>query len=191
VQKEAEALCNKGIDSCKRVCEQKLVVTVGQVTMTFKDRRDQLVRDLEAFALNHKGELFTEPKSRALNYGTIGFRLSKPTVEELPAAEGERKTAWGQVRDTIRASLTRWLGRLRLGAGKPDAAMFSLSISPNKTVLLAKWKAKEITAAQLARLGHRFVAERDEFFHEIEAKEMQSYATPASSAPAEPGAGAA
>ena len=50
-QREAEAICNAGIDACKKVCERKLFVfPEGRPPASFADRRKQLAADLEGFA---------------------------------------------------------------------------------------------------------------------------------------------
>ena len=177
VEAAAVAKCNHGMDACKNICAAKLIATVDGAPVAFADRRKQLTTDLEGFAWNNKAELFCEPKSQELNFGRLGFRLSKPTIEKLPVPKGEKKSVWDLVRAKIKAVLIVALCKLRLGCGKVTATTFSVSIEPNKNELLARFKAGDMNAAQLAKIGFAHKPECDEFFHEIEVKQVASHAT--------------
>ncbi|HLJ11472.1 MAG TPA: hypothetical protein VKU82_09795 [Planctomycetaceae bacterium] len=151
----------------------------------FADRRKFLEAELAAFVWNNEALLFADPKSRALNHGRIGLRLTKPTVEEIPAPEGEKKSQWARMRDAIKTPLLKAFARLRLGAGKTAHTLFSLKIEANKTSMLTALKSKSIKPAQLARLGFRHVPEQNEFFFELADLKVESHSA---SAPAPPAA---
>jgi hypothetical protein len=180
----AQAICDRGIEACREVCARKLFINDYGDPVSFADRRRHLESELCAFVWNNAELLFQNPKSRDLNHGRLGLRLTKPTVEEIPAPEGEKKSAWATVRDKMRTFLLKAFARIRLGAGKAAPALFSIKVEANKTSMLTAFKSKAIKPAQLARLGFRHVPETNEFFFELADLKVESHSAEAPSASA-------
>jgi hypothetical protein len=181
---DAQTKRDRVVAFADRRCQEKLFVEIGGERQPIADRAKFLEAELSAFCWNNKDALFADPKSKELNAGRLGFRLSKPTVEEIEKAKDDKKSGWDLVREKIRDVLLRALGRTRLGAGKAAGSLFSLSVSPNKTSMLSALKSKTITHQQLAKLGFKFKPETDVFFFELEQKEIQSHSSAAPAAPA-------
>lgn len=149
-----------------------MTIEVDGTRINCTDRRKFLADELEAWAWNNKATLFAEPKSRELTSGRLGFRESKPTVDEIEATGEEKKSTWALLRDKLKTVLLKTLERARMGAGRAAGPVFNIAITPNKPALLQAFKSKKLTAKQLARLGFKHRPATDAFFLELEAKEI-------------------
>ena len=175
IEAAAVARCNQAIEPIRLECEGRLYREVDGVSVKFADRRVALQQDLEAFAVSNRKTLFDEKKSIDLNHGTIGFRLSKPSIEVVEADEEGQASVWNGVKERIVKALIKALCALRLGVGKVSAALINVSVAPNKTAALARLKAQEVTEAQLEKIGLRYVPAEDRFFCEPKAELIGSH----------------
>jgi len=69
--KQAEATAKDAIDEAKEL--------LAEITKPLTEEIKNKVKSLEAFCLHHKKD-FAEQKSKKLNYGTLGWRLSTSII---------------------------------------------------------------------------------------------------------------
>jgi phage host-nuclease inhibitor protein Gam len=122
-------------------------------TRTHVDMKEQIIRGLEEFCCEHQAD-FAERKTRDLTHGTIGFRMSPPTVLQL-----SKKFPWKTIMELLRK--TKW------GTG-----FVRTKSEIDKEAIKTAFAAKEISEKSLAAVGIK-VDQADNFVYDIKWDSIQ------------------
>jgi phage host-nuclease inhibitor protein Gam len=144
-----EARLNETVD--------KLKAHAKEHTAAVRAEAEVLEAALATFAETQKDTLFGKLRSRALTFGTIGFRRSS---EVKPATKP--RTTWAAILEKIKALAT-----------SEDGDPFRAAIRTKEEVdrdVLKKWPEE-----RLATVGAR-IAEKDVFYYELEQQEIKEVA---------------
>jgi hypothetical protein len=173
-EKQLDAGCVQACTLEREKFSARCVVVRNGRQFKIADRRAEIIEALQAFAEKHRDneEVFARgEKSTKLNHGEFGFRLGNAKLDPI---EGGAPKTYGQALDAIVAKLKASLNRLKLLFAAGDGKYLKVQVVLDRQALLAAAKEKEITAAELKKVGLMFVPGADAFFARPKAKEVTS-----------------
>ena len=136
------------------------------------DRRSQIEKALEEFAQREGAKIFPAgARSIKLSNGEFGFRVGNAKLEPI---EGGAPKSYANALDSILALLRKTLGKFKTLFAAGDAQFLKLQIVLDKPALIRAAKEKEITKAELAKVGFEFRLPADAFFAKPKAREVSS-----------------
>jgi hypothetical protein len=172
IEKQIQAECDRELGLVRGKHKERMVVVVDGERMTLADRRTQIEAALEKFATKSRAEILEGGlKSKALNHGTVGWRSS---ARKLVACEGGAPKTLGIVLDTIVDILRKTIGGLKLLFDAGDGRFLDVQITFKKDAMLDAFERKEITKAELRKVGLRVQEPVDTFYVKAKALEVSS-----------------
>ena len=165
------ARADKRVAAERQAAAEKMQLLIGAEHVPFADRRKALIAAIEEFVTPNREALIEEgKKSRELNHGTIGFRQRKAT---LAAVEGGEPAGNAKILDGIIRFCLAALEKFTLfSAG--CIHFVTIQCKFDRTAILKAAQAKQVTAAELRRVGFTVRPAEDEFFAEPKALAVSS-----------------
>ncbi len=171
-ERAVQAECDKDLKRIREQYSARMRVTVAGVLMPFADRRAALMTAITLFAEAHKaGILEKGSRSRQLNHGTIGWRESRATL--VPAVEGAPTAGNAALLDKLVAHLRLALAKFT-GMASKIACSMKVTVSHDKPALKKLLENKEITAAELRKVGFVIGGGEDTLYVDVKAADVSS-----------------
>src|SRR5262245_13981541 len=139
------AACDEKLEAVRRDYAARMIVDGLKIA----DRRQQLERDVQAFALANRSLICAEgKKSRALNHGTIGFRLGKASLAPIDEESAAGKES---ILDKLVELAAAAFDKLALFAAG-TRRFCRLQVTFDRQALLKAYDTKELSAADLPKI---------------------------------------
>lgn len=152
---------------------EKLFVVVDREPIAIADRRKDLLKMLEAFADESRGEILEgDAKSRELNHGTIGWRKSAPCL--APATKKGLAGGNKEQLEKILGFIAERVEKFKLFAAG-TFRFLRIKVEFDKTALLKAIQAEEIDRAELRSAGFLLDEGDDQFFAEPKKQALESH----------------
>lgn len=173
LEKHLAARVDDAIARERQAGAELMVVDVGEKeALAIAEWRSQLEAAIEKYAKRNKDELLEEgKKSREFNHATLKWTKQKPSLKPLGdfTAAGNPKPL-----DKVITFLREALGRCADLVGAFAARFLDVKVAYRKTELLKAMRDKELTAAELRKIGYELDEGEDAFSIELKIDEVAS-----------------
>lgn len=171
-EQEIDAACTQELSLVRARHAAGLQLVIDGRPVKIADRKTELQLALQEFAEKYGEQVFDEgAKSKKLTHGEFGFRLSPAKLEPI---EGGAPKSFGEKLDAIVHGLQRALGKFKTLFAAGDDKFLKVQIVLDRQALLSAAKRKELTAAELRKVGLQLGGGEDVFFAKPKSREVKS-----------------
>ena len=171
-QDEATAKFKAEIQRVTDEHAKTLFIEMEGVPVAIADRCQELEEQLRAFGASHRSDICVEDKkSIDLNFGKLGYRDQSTSMK--PIEKGAAPAVKKLIEDLC-AQVLVILKACKIFKKLPASPALTFKIDFDKAELKRAFKAKELTAAELKKVGYEMVTPPEQFFFEVHQKDLKS-----------------